>query len=702
MSLILTSSRLSENDGVARGQLGSEQPADYKNFFRSPIEIEADSEIAVQSVKIERVGNVAFNNNSYFCHYWGKDPAVADAEGNLRKYDELLGIGRNIKPNRGSYNYTALSKELNRSLDAAYGDPRIFSGSNVVSGQTNASGKVLGLKMAFVAQGSASGAAFEMSASLTKTNVFNLAAPGGTTGPSSRFSWVPGTGTVQSIIGTPPPSFNNAGAVGQLVGKPFGLNEGKFDVTTSGLTAFGTRRWVVGLSRPQIQYRAASASGKSNPIRPSNVQDLDFATFPQQKGDRDIVNEDEQGVTSGPWEVFDYAVMLTEDDEIVVLQRGFVPYTERVAAAQNAKGWSANEEVNYWNGSGATSGLTKRMTVAEWNASYDGIRFEGAGDEIKLYFKNKGKTTYDQILGSNLLDKKGFVFTPIGDTSYALYPTFDISLGSFIITQYQSNYNTDTPSYKFPTYTETPTVRKYTPGSDLFSNEAFFGPGVPGTAFNPVPGRSLIGNGVVSQIDSSQIKWDWQQYPTHDGGEGPSGAYEFVGLNAALGVDYKHLITMAEFDTEISDRDTITESQEFPNTNLKLGFPNRAIIFSNSTDGYVTGDGGLTNTFKSAAQLELVNKSCFIRVPNMTHKSYNGAQSSMSKILYQVPQFTNDGRQFGPLYFEPGEKAYVSLNNPESMLLNQMDVQFVEANERLLDTLTGSTQVVFHIRKRKS
>ena len=72
MSLILTSSRLSENDGVARGQLGSEQPADYKNFFRSPIEIEADSEIAVQSVKIERVGNVAFNNNSYFCHYWGK------------------------------------------------------------------------------------------------------------------------------------------------------------------------------------------------------------------------------------------------------------------------------------------------------------------------------------------------------------------------------------------------------------------------------------------------------------------------------------------------------------------------------------------------------------------------------------------------------------------------------------------------------
>ena len=86
----------------------------------------------------------------------------------------------------------------------------------------------------------------------------------------------------------------------------------------------------------------------------------------------------------------------------------------------------------------------------------------------------------------------------------------------------------------------------------------------------------------------------------------------------------------------------------------------------------------------------------------MTHKSYNGAQSSMSKILYQVPQFTNDGRQFGPLYFEPGEKAYVSLNNPESMLLNQMDVQFVEANERLLDTLTGSTQVVFHIRKRKS
>ena len=99
---------------------------------------------------------------------------------------------------------------------------------------------------------------------------------------------------------------------------------------------------------------------------------------------------------------------------------------------------------------------------------------------------------------------------------------------------------------------------------------------------------------------------------------------------------------MADFNTETDDGiDTITESQEFPNMNLKLGFPNRAIIFSNSPDGYVTGDGGLTNTFKSTGQLELVNKSCFIRVPNLTHKSYNGAQSSMSKILYQVPQFTN-------------------------------------------------------------
>ena len=63
--------------------------------------------------------------------------------------------------------------------------------------------------------------------------------------------------------------------------------------------------------------------------------------------------------------------------------------------------------------------------------------------------------------------------------------------------------------------------------------------------------------------------------------------------------------------------------------------------------------------------------------------------------------FSNDGRQYGALHFEPGEKTYVKLHNPAPMLLNQLDIQIVDGEEKELETLTGTTQVVFHIRQAK-
>lgn len=131
----------------------------------------------------------------------------------------------------------------------------------------------------------------------------------------------------------------------------------------------------------------------------------------------------------------------------------------------------------------------------------------------------------------------------------------------------------------------------------------------------------------------------------------------------------------------------------------RLGFKDRAFIISNDTDGYVTGDGTLAVTFKSTGELKKTSTSSFVRIPNLTHKSFNGAQSGLSKILYQLPQFANDGRQFGPLYFEANEKTYVKLNNTAPMILNQLQVQIVDSQERELNSLVGDTQIVFHVRK---
>ena len=89
MSLIVATSRIDENTLP-----GSETPSNFKNFFRSPIEIEADSEIAVQSVKVQRTGNITIEEDDFFCHYFGTLPET------INDYDSLTCFSRTIKPTR--------------------------------------------------------------------------------------------------------------------------------------------------------------------------------------------------------------------------------------------------------------------------------------------------------------------------------------------------------------------------------------------------------------------------------------------------------------------------------------------------------------------------------------------------------------------------------------------------------------------------
>jgi len=133
------------------------------------------------------------------------------------------------------------------------------------------------------------------------------------------------------------------------------------------------------------------------------------------------------------------------------------------------------------------------------------------------------------------------------------------------------------------------------------------------------------------------------------------------------------------------------------NFSLPLGFPDISVLDQGL--GVLTGLNKIT--WNSTDTPEFQVNSAFVRISNLNHRTYNSCKNSISKMLYHIPRFTNDGRQFGDLFFEVGERTYVDLGNTESFMLNQMIVQLVDKNERIIGDLTGETIVVFHIRQKK-
>lgn len=697
MSLIVATNSVNENDG----RLDDTTSSNFSNFFRSPIIVPPNSEIAVESIKINRTGNVTIKNNDFFCHYFGRDPSTLPED---EESSYLNSVSRTIALKRGSYNLDEYVKQLHSQTNKQYADPRIFNNGSVTL-NTATDGTEEGLNIKFTQRGTASGT--DVSGSLVGRPVFNLENPwdvenGTRLKPSDKFTYTPGTGVFARTGANASVSAGlfNSSCVGILmcngasvasvndIGKPFGLNEGRFDI---GHNNASSRAFAIGLSRPQIQMTLQEPEDQ--------VMDLDYNTAPRVRQGLKIIDEGGNQDILGPTEIYDYAVMGVSDsngsDFCIVVQRGYDEFNQV----------SRHEEVAYWDtngGIGPGTASTDRWTASEFFASFDGLRFEGAGDEIKLYFKNKGKSTYTQVLGSNLDSTPGRCFTPIGDTSYALYPMINLGAGNVTITKYESNYThavSKITNYKVPFYDSS--KKEYHAGSDMFSNEA---PSIlPGLEHRYArnPDRRLTGDGsatsggddAVRKVDTSATKFLWSEVETN------LTDYGFVGLdNTTKGVKYKHQLTISKF-TNFSEYDSLVSSQEFPMMATRLGFPDRALLLQDEgvDEGYAT-ESGLVVTFTSTAELDKTTGSSFVRIPNLTHKSFNGAQSGISKILYHLPQFANDGRQYGPLYFAPGEKTYIDLNNPAPILLNSLQVQIVDEQEKIINSLNGITQVVFHIK----
>jgi len=92
-------------------------------------------------------------------------------------------------------------------------------------------------------------------------------------------------------------------------------------------------------------------------------------------------------------------------------------------------------------------------------------------------------------------------------------------------------------------------------------------------------------------------------------------------------------------------------------------------------------------------------KSIFVRLDNFQQETMNAGNGNPSRIIAHLPRF--DGQnETGRLFFEPSTLVYLDLKNPNPLHVNQLDLSLVYADERLCDSLTGTTIIVLHFREK--
>ncbi len=111
--------------------------------------------------------------------------------------------------------------------------------------------------------------------------------------------------------------------------------------------------------------------------------------------------------------------------------------------------------------------------------------------------------------------------------------------------------------------------------------------------------------------------------------------------------------------------------------------------------------GALVDELLSSTTPDLVSTtSLFIRLNNFTQNSVNARKGTISKIVAHLPRFDNSGNEAGALFYEPHERAYLSLNNTEELSINSFDIEVVYDDETLATSISGKSVIIFHIRQR--
>ena len=646
MSLVITSSAQQDETN----QVGIAVPYQYRNNIKNPLTIPPNSEVAVESVKIQRLPMLDYANNIKANFWFGERLATNASYEDQTSY--FIPARNDILGSKSPQDFADEFKEV---LQSAYSfHPEINSVGIEVNISTDGDGAFNGFQF-IIPQVGANAASVIPPASTFLQEI-----------SEADGDW---DGTTLSA--------NADDCFLQLLpqgsdGGPLALHNGSITYTGVG----SGDNTIVGISRPYC----------SNPVDGS-VQGWVGNEMAEAGPDTDhpfSLALTGEGLGQYGEIYMDYCVVNDGTDIKVFNYTGDVDGLGRMSeVVYYVNADSASQTTNTANSSFATGSPLSSAAIGD-------ITFTVSNEKVKISVSGKTLVEVNDFSSASF---KSQIPMPTSISNWKMYPTayFADNGDSVNIGVYECR-TSSTISKNFPenSWIARTKIGTFLDGRTNQSQESL-----------------IAANNVPLPPFNNAIDWDMDVYTrdilkamTSDGTAIPDSTIRnYAGLqNNLLGPNnnrYENILIMGRNERYMADRRLEVWQ---PNSTQVLGFS----PFSINADSGITHGGGFHGaSFASVARPSLTSQqSTFIRVPTLTHETYNFATGNPSKILFQIPRFDNSGAETGALYVQNNDKSFIDLKNAAPIRLTDLDVHLVRKDETFAKDLTGSTEVLFMIREK--
>ena len=752
MSLVVLSNQQSESEFY--GQEDSIfKPYSFRNALSSTMTIPANSQVALQSAKINLDGSVMIGGDSkVFYLYFGQGLKFGGSNhGNSwNTIDDMsqstavpirINLFDGVSPTT-KVNSNKLGEEVEKALRESFTHPQ-FANRVEVQPKLSATGSFEGYEFTYRAAmlGNGGAASYQLNNYIPPTGsalaLLNWqkryggvangwlypAQPDGTP-QAGRFSLPILFASTQSVTFNVPPLANigtdvlkaecNYAIGGSVLGRVAGA--GAVDPTT-------TVKWFVGLGRSSTSRQGEQVrQGARNNINPSYYRYNNGSDYLQWlKFFHDVgvfmTNENQGGGGSGTGyqylagdlnvsqcvvDTFDNAGNVRGSGSNFMPKMKVFPYWDDPTSSFTAGG-------SAWGGAGTTEPSPLRAFNLFTDILNDGgtvvnVMFRVNGETCKIMVESSARTLYT-LTSYGDTNNAHTNLKPLSQDCWNLYPMMAMNnqritaagsrQSSLIIERYSgSNDNFQVPGNEWVNADGTIATHG----------------GLPAGGWNnsPLKGGYRDWNARLEQNSQGEAVQELMGRPFinrgssiyRDAGGGLVAAVNPVKYGNVTGTDPTDLLYNLQRPALIlQDSDRYTPTPGATSSQL-LGFKNVPVqnTIINQAETGTKVDWFMTSTNIPSF---VSSKSIFVRLDNYTQESVNAFRGNISKIIAHLPRFVQEAPSGeGPMYLEPAERVYLDLNNSAEMKINSFDISLVYQDETYATSLQGSTIIVLHIRQK--